>query len=181
MPSSSPVAPPPLFPAPTIFDAPPKAVRATWDEYFLRIATEVSTRATCPRKHVGALLVRERSILASGYNGSVRGMPHCEDVGCMMVDGHCARTIHAEVNALAQAAKNGVRVDGATVYVTAMPCWACAKVLLNAGITRIVYADAYRPDPLVLAATLALGIELVELVVPIESAGQVRTVDGERT
>jgi len=135
--------------------------RASWDDYFLRIATEVATRATCPRKHVGAVLVRDRAILASGYNGSVRGQPHCDEVGCLMVENHCQRTIHAEINALAQAARNGVRIDGATAYVTALPCWGCAKTLFNAGIIRLVYGEAYRPDPMVLEVARAIGVEVV--------------------
>lgn len=139
------------------------APRVSWDEYFLRIATEVSSRATCPRKHVGAVLVRDRSILATGYNGSVRGMPHCDDVKCSIVDGHCVRTVHAELNAIAQAARNGARVEGSTAYVTALPCWSCAKVLFNAGIARVVYSEAYRPDPMVMTTAIALGVDLVEL------------------
>ncbi len=162
MPSSSPFFVPTTFtPCPT--PPPPAPPRATWDEYFLRIAAEVSSRATCPRKHVGALFARERSILATGYNGSVRGMPHCDESGCLMEDGHCIRTVHAEINALAQAARNGQRIEGATLYSTAMPCWPCAKALYNAGIGRFVYREAYRPDPLVIAHAAAIGVELVHL------------------
>lgn len=135
--------------------------RASWDDYFLRIATEVASRATCPRKHVGAVLVRDKAILCTGFNGSVRGQPHCDEVGCLMVENHCQRTIHAEINALAQAARNGVRIDGATAYVTALPCWGCAKTLFNAGVTRMVYGEAYRPDPMVLEVARALGVEMV--------------------
>jgi dCMP deaminase len=82
-----------------------------------------------------------------------------------MQGGHCVRTVHAEINALAQAARSGVRVDGATVYLTTYPCWPCTKALLNAGITRIVYAESYRPDPLVVSHTAALGVELVQVPV----------------
>jgi dCMP deaminase len=153
------VLPPPSTPPP----------RASWNEYFTRIAVEVATRATCPRKHVGAVLVRDKSILATGYNGSVRGMPHCEVVGCLMVEGHCARTVHAEVNALAQAARHGVRVDGATAYVTAFPCWICAKALFNAGIARIVYGESYvdrdGAGALVNMTARELGVEVVHLPV----------------
>lgn len=140
--------------------------RATWDEYFARIAAEVATRATCPRKQVGAVLVRERSILATGYNGSVRGMSHCDDVGCLMLEGHCARTVHAEINALVQAAREGVRVEGAAVYITAFPCWSCAKALFNAGVRRIVYSEPYldrsEVGQLVVGTAAGLGVELVE-------------------
>ena len=99
--------------------------RANWDEYFMRIAQQVATRATCDRKHVGALIVRGKNILATGYNGSIGGLGHCDEEGHMLEDGHCVRTIHAEANAIIQAAKNGVRIDGGTVYVTASPCWGC--------------------------------------------------------
>ena len=134
--------------------------RADWDEYFLEIARAVSTRATCERKRVGALLVRDRSILATGYNGSIRRTPHCDDVGHLMEDGHCVRTVHAEANALAQAARNGTRVDGSTAYVTCTPCWPCFKLLANAGVHRIVFADAYRLDPNVERHARDAGIAL---------------------
>src|SRR5262249_4344420 len=84
--------------------------RVDWHTYFMNIAHQVATRATCPRKHVGAVIARDRTILSTGYNGSVRGLPHCEDVGCVMEDGHCVWTVHAEANAIIQAAKNGVSV-----------------------------------------------------------------------
>ena len=134
-------------------------MRKDWDDYFMQIATVVATRATCDRKHVGAVVVRDRSILATGYNGSVRGLPHCTEVGHMMEDGHCVRTIHAENNALIQAARNGVRIDGADIYVTASPCWNCFKMIANAGITRIVYGEFYR-DERIFQAVAQLGIEL---------------------
>ena len=97
--------------------------RASWDEYFMNIARMVATRATCDRKHVGAVLVRDRTLLSTGYNGSIRGLGHCSEEGHMMEDGHCVRTVHAEANAIIQAAKNGVAIDGATIYTTASPCW----------------------------------------------------------
>ena len=139
--------------------------RASWDEYFQRIASDVASRATCPRKQVGAVLVRDKMILATGYNGSVRGLPHCTDVGCLMVDNHCARTVHAEVNALAQAARQGVRTEGATLYVTTYPCWPCTKAMMNAGVVRVVYGEVYRPDPMVVAAAAALGVEIAHVPV----------------
>jgi dCMP deaminase len=136
--------------------------RASWDEYFMRIAKEVSTRATCDRKHVGAVIVRDKSILASGYNGSIRGLPHCDEVGHMMVDNHCVRTIHAENNAIIQAARNGVRIDQSTIYVTASPCWNCFKMIANAGITRIAFNEFYR-DERIFEFAEKLGIELQEV------------------
>jgi len=125
---------------------PEKTSRAPWDSYFMSIAKVVSSRATCHRKLVGAVLVRDRIILSTGYNGSIRGMPHCCDEGHMMENDHCVATIHAEVNAILQAARTGVAVEGATVYVTASPCWNCFKALMNAGITKICYAEFYRDE-----------------------------------
>lgn len=120
--------------------------RAEWDEYFMNIAKEVSTRATCIRKSVGAVIVRDRMILSTGYNGSIAGGLHCTEVGCMMEDGHCVRTIHSEANAIIQAAKNGVRIDGAGIYVTASPCWPCFKLIVNSGLKQITFGEMYRDE-----------------------------------
>ena len=90
--------------------------RLSWDDYFLNIAKEVATRSTCPRASVGAVIVRDNRILSTGYNGAAPGEPHCMDVGCLMEDNHCQRAIHAETNAVAQAAKYGIAVNGATIY-----------------------------------------------------------------
>ena len=143
--------------------------RASWDEYFMRIAEDVASRATCDRKHVGAVIVRDKSILATGYNGSIRGLPHCSEEGHMMEDGHCVRTIHAEANAIIQAARNGVRIDGATVYVTASPCWACFRMIANAGIQRIVFGEFYRDERIFRFAT-QLNIELTPLASAVAAA-----------
>jgi len=126
----------------------------------MNIARVVASRATCDRKFVGAVIVRDKTILSTGYNGSIRGMPHCSETGHMMQDGHCVATIHAETNAVLQAAKNGVGIDGATVYVTASPCWNCFKMITNAGIRRIVYAEFYR-DQRVFDIAAKIGVELV--------------------
>jgi dCMP deaminase len=134
--------------------------RADWDTYFMDIARVVATRATCDRKHVGAVLVRERTILSTGYNGSVRGLPHCDEAGHMMEGGHCVATIHAEANAILQAARNGVRIEGADMYTTASPCWPCFKLIANAGMKRIVYGEFYR-DERIFEVARTLGIELV--------------------
>ena len=141
--------------------------RSSWDQYFMDIAAQVATRATCDRKHVGAVIVRDRTILSTGYNGSIRGMPHCDEVGHMMENGHCVATVHAEANAILQAAKNGVRIDGATLYTTASPCWPCFKLIANSGCVRIVYGEFYR-DPRIFEVAGQLKLELVSL----ESAGQ---------
>jgi dCMP deaminase len=136
--------------------------RVSWDLYFMNIAREVATRATCDRKHVGAVIVREKMILATGYNGSLRGLEHCDDVGHLMQDGHCVRTVHAEANAIVQAARHGVRSEGAGIYVTASPCFACFKLIANAGIERIVFGEFYR-DERIFTFSEKLGIQLSHL------------------
>jgi dCMP deaminase len=136
--------------------------RADWDGYFMEIARVVATRATCDRKHVGAVIVRDRTILSTGYNGSIRGLPHCDEVGHMMENGHCVATIHAEANAILQAAKNGVAIEGAEVYITASPCWPCFKLIANTGIKRIVFGEFYR-DERIFDIAARVGIELVGL------------------
>jgi dCMP deaminase len=133
--------------------------RTDWDTYFMEIARVVASRATCDRKHVGAVIVRDRIILSTGYNGSIRGLPHCSEVGHMMEDGHCVATIHAEANAILQAARNGVAIDGATIYTTASPCWPCFKLIANAGLGRIVFGEFYR-DERIFTFALKLGLEL---------------------
>lgn len=139
-----------------------RGVRVSWDRYFMNLAREVSSRSTCPRKSVGAVLVRDKAVLATGYNGSIKGLPHCSEVGCMLENGHCVRTVHAEANALIQAARHGVRIEGADCYVTASPCWECFKLLANAGVKRIVFGEFYRDERIWEFARLA-GIELVLL------------------
>ncbi|HYO98520.1 MAG TPA: dCMP deaminase family protein [Polyangiaceae bacterium] len=142
--------------------------RASWDEYFMAIAREVATRSTCERKHVGAVIVRDKMILTTGYNGSIRGLPHCDDDGHMMEEGHCVRTVHAEANAIVQAARNGVRLDGAHIYVTASPCFGCFKLIANAGLQRIVFGEFYR-DERIYTLSEALDIRLdLQPVVQVE-------------
>jgi len=128
----------------------------------MNLAREAGTRSTCPRKHVGAVIVRERALLATGYNGSLRGLPHCTEIGCLMENGHCVRTVHAEANAILQAARHGVRIENADVYVTASPCWNCFKLIANAGLSRVVYGEFYRDERINEFAREA-GIELVHL------------------
>ncbi len=136
--------------------------RADWDEYFMRIALEVSGRSTCDRKHVGAVIVRDRNILSTGYNGSITGMPHCDEIGHMLENDHCVATIHAEANAIIQAAKNGVNINRAWIYTTASPCWNCFKLIANSGLTRILYGEFYRDDR-IFGVAARLGIDLVDL------------------
>jgi dCMP deaminase len=128
----------------------------------MAIAQQVATRSTCDRKHVGAVIVRDRMILTTGYNGSIRGLAHCDDVGHLMEDNHCVRTTHAEANALVQAARNGVSVDGAGIYVTASPCFGCFKLIGNSGLSRIVFGEFYRDDR-IFDFSRQLGLELVHL------------------
>lgn len=142
--------------------------RPSWDEYFLRIAFTVAERSTCDRAHVGAVIVRDRRILATGYNGAPAGLPHCDDVGHLMIDGHCVRTLHAEQNAIIQAALHGVSTDDSTIYVTHQPCLTCAKMIINAGTDRVVYAGNY-PDQNSLQFLQEAGIALRHM--PVERPG----------
>jgi len=138
--------------------------RPNLDTYLMNIAKTAATRATCDRKHVGAVIARDGNILATGYNGSAAGLPHCDDIGHLMEDGHCVRTVHAEMNAICQAAKHGNAIDEATIYVTASPCWNCWLALANVGITRIVYDEVYRSNVEKYEYNCVdLGIELVHL------------------
>ena len=109
----------------------------------MQITLQVARRSTCPRAAVGAVLVRDKRILTTGYNGAPRGLPHCTDAGCLMVNGHCVRTLHAEQNAIIQGALHGVDVSGSTLYVTHQPCLTCAKMIINAGIVEVVYENEY--------------------------------------
>ena len=136
--------------------------RISWKDYFMNIAREVATRSTCDRKHVGAVIVREKTILSTGYNGSIKGLPHCNEVGCEMVDGHCVRTTHAEANAIVQAAKNGIQINQSEIYVTASPCYDCFKLIANAGINVIYYDEFYR-DKRIIEKSKEIGIQLASL------------------
>ena len=127
----------------------------------MNIAKEVATRSTCDRKFVGSVIVRDKSILATGYNGSIRGLPHCDEDGHLMEEGHCVRTVHAEANAIVQAARHGHGIDGASIYVTASPCWGCFRLIANAGITKIVFGEFYR-DQKIFEVSQRIGIELVD-------------------
>ena len=112
----------------------------------MQITLQVARRSTCPRAAVGAVLVRDKRILTTGYNGAPRGLPHCTEVGCLMVNDHCVRTLHAEQNAIIQGALHGVDVAGSTLYVTHQPCLVCAKMIINAGVERVVYGGDYPDD-----------------------------------
>ena len=127
----------------------------------MQIAHTVATRATCPRLSVGAVLVRENRILTTGYNGAPHGVTHCAEAGCLMVNDHCARATHAEANAVVQGALHGVSVRGSTAYCTHQPCVNCTKLLISAGIVKIVYDRAY-PDAIATELLGEAGVALVQ-------------------
>lgn len=142
--------------------------RLGWDAYFLEIAEVIAKRSTCLRRKVGALLVKDKHILSTGYNGAPKGMAHCREVGCLREElnipsgyrHELCRGLHAEQNAVIQAAVHGVSIKGATLYVTAQPCSICAKILINAEVEKIVVADGY-PDGLALNLLKEAGIEII--------------------
>jgi dCMP deaminase len=136
--------------------------RNSWDQYFINIAVVVATRATCDRKHVGAVIVKDNSILSTGYNGSISGMPHCDDAGHLMENNHCVRTVHAEANAISQAARHGVSINNSTIYITASPCYNCFSLIINSGIKRIIYYEFYR-DERILEISKQLRIDLCQV------------------
>jgi len=126
----------------------------------MEVARTVATRATCPRASVGAVVVRDHRILTTGYNGAPRHVAHCTEVGCQLQNGHCVRTTHAEANAVVQGALYGVSLAGATAYSTHQPCLGCSKLLISAGIVKIVFEEAY-PDPLATALLSEAGVALI--------------------
>jgi dCMP deaminase len=142
--------------------------RPSWDEYFMQIVDLVKTRSTCLRRQVGALIVKDKRILASGYNGAPAGVAHCADVGCLREQlkvpsgerHELCRAIHAEQNAIVQAAYSGTSVNGATIYVSLQPCSLCAKLMINAGIKKLVLRGNY-PDELALSMLTEAGVDMV--------------------
>jgi dCMP deaminase len=143
-------------------------MRPSWDSYFMEIAGVVAKRSTCLRRHVGAVVVKDRRILTTGYNGAPSGLAHCEDVGCLREKMNVppgerhelCRGIHAEQNAIIQAAIWGISIKGATLYCTTQPCALCAKMLINAGISRIVYTGDY-PDELAMRLLEEARVEII--------------------
>jgi dCMP deaminase len=139
-------------------------VRPNWDEYFMTLAVIASSRSTCSRGCIGAVLVKDNRVLSTGYNGSPAGQPHCLDEGCLQdqVGGGCLRTVHAEQNAIAWAARHGISLEGCTCYLSSYtPCLACANMLAQVGCRRVVYRTLYRDDR-ALAVLQGAGIEMVE-------------------
>jgi len=143
-------------------------VRPSWDEYFAQITSQVATRSTCMRRHVGAVIVQDRRILSTGYNGAPRGFAHCQETGCLreklgIPSGErqeICRGLHAEQNAIIQAALHGVSVSSADIYTTHQPCITCAKMIINAGIRKVVSLAQY-PDELARSFLQQAGIDLV--------------------
>ncbi len=153
--------------------------RPSWDEYFMEITRLVALRSTCLRRKVGAVLVKDKNILATGYNGAPSGVAHCLDIGCLRErmsirsgERHeLCRGLHAEQNAIIQAAKHGTNINGSTIYCTTMPCIICSKVLINAGIERIVYEQGY-PDRLAGEMIEEAGIKVTKFTGSKNSAGE---------
>lgn len=134
--------------------------RPSFNQTFMNIAIEVSKRSTCDRAHVGCVLVRHERILSTGYNGSFEGMPHCDEIGHLMVDGHCVRTIHAEINAIANASALGINLFHATAFITHFPCYNCMKIMAAFGVSDIIYKEGYRKDQKVINLCEAHNIGL---------------------
>jgi len=142
--------------------------RPSWDEYFMTITKVVATRSTCLRRHVGAILVKDKRILATGYNGAPAGLKHCSEVGCLRKDAsipsgtrhELCRGLHAEQNAIIQAANHGISIRGATLYCTNKPCVICSKMIINAGISRVYYEEGYN-DPLADQMLAEAKVEMV--------------------
>lgn len=126
-----------------------KPIRPSYKNYFMNICKEVSTRSTCLRHHVGAILIKNKRILSTGYNGAPAGLPHCIDIGCPRKDvpsgtmHELCRAVHAEQNAIIQAAMHGISIEGATLYCTHQPCILCSKMIINAGIVEVIYEEEY--------------------------------------
>ncbi|KGX88937.1 ComE operon protein 2 [Pontibacillus litoralis] len=137
--------------------------RISWDQYFMAQSHLLALRSTCERLAVGATVVRDKRIIAGGYNGSVSGSVHCIDEGCYVIDGHCVRTIHAEMNALLQCAKFGVPTAGSEIYVTHFPCLHCCKALIQAGIQVVYYASDYKNHPYAMELFNDAGVQTVKV------------------
>ena len=147
--------------------------RIDWDQYFMVQAALLASRSPCKRLSVGAVLVRDKRIIAGGYNGAVSGDDHCIDEGCYLRDGHCVRTIHAEMNAILQCARFGMSTDGASLYVTDFPCLQCTKSLLQAGIKEINYIRNYHNDDYAMKLIKLKNVRLRQINLDQDILGQV--------
>lgn len=137
--------------------------RITWDQYFMAQSHLLALRSTCTRLSVGSTIVRDKRIIAGGYNGSISGDDHCIEKGCYVVDNHCVRTVHAEVNALLQCAKYGTPTKGADLYVTHFPCLQCTKAIIQAGINNLFYAEDYKNDSYAIELLKQAGVHIVHV------------------
>ncbi len=137
--------------------------RITWNQFFMAQSHLLALRSTCTRLAVGATIVRDKRIIAGGYNGSISGDEHCIEKGCYVVDNHCIRTIHAETNALLQCAKYGTSANGADMYVTHFPCLQCTKTIIQAGIKSVYYANDYKNNPYALELFEKANVEVVHI------------------
>lgn len=141
--------------------------RPSWDEYFMKLAHEVATRTTCLRRAVGAIIVKDRRILSTGYNGVPTGLTHCAETGCLRQElgvpsgqrHEICRGLHGEQNAIIQAARYGIDISGSTIYVTTQPCVVCAKMIINAGIVEVVYENPY-DDELSMSMLAEAGMKI---------------------
>ncbi|GGF07471.1 ComE operon protein 2 [Halobacillus andaensis] len=137
--------------------------RISWDHYFMAQSYLLKTRSTCQRLAVGAVIIRDKRMIAGGYNGSVSGGVHCIDEGCYVIDGHCVRTIHAEMNALLQCSKFGVATEGAEIYVTHFPCLHCTKAIIQAGIQAVYYSEDYRNHPYAIQLLENANVKIIKV------------------
>ncbi|GAB6092218.1 ComE operon protein 2 [Furfurilactobacillus curtus] len=151
--------------------------RVPWDQYFMMQAVLLASRSTCQRLSVGAVLVRDKRVIAGGYNGSVSGDDHCTDVGDYLVDGHCLRTIHAEMNAILQCAKFGIATAGAEIYVTDFPCLQCTKMLLQAGVTAIHFLRNYHNDPYAMHLVELKHVTVSQIEIPADQLAEFHLSD----
>ncbi|MCA0970016.1 ComE operon protein 2 [Halobacillus litoralis] len=142
--------------------------RISWNQYFMAQSYLLKSRSTCERLAVGAVVVRDKRMIAGGYNGSVTGGVHCIDEGCYVVGGHCVRTIHAEMNALLQCSKFGVATDGAEIYVTHFPCIHCTKAIIQAGIKAVYYSEDYKNDPYAIELLQQAGVRTKKVLLQVD-------------
>lgn len=142
--------------------------RISWNQYFMAQSYLLKSRSTCERLAVGAVVVRDKRMIAGGYNGSVTGGVHCIDEGCYVVDGHCVRTIHAEMNALLQCSKFGVATEGAEIYVTHFPCIHCTKAIIQAGIRAVFYSEDYKNDPYAIELLQQAGVRTKKVALQVD-------------
>lgn len=154
--------------------------RIAWDQYFMAQSYLLSSRSTCTRLTVGATIVRDKRIIAGGYNGSIAGGDHCIDKGCYVIDNHCVRTIHAEMNAIIQCAKFGVPTENAEIYVTHFPCLQCTKGIIQAGIKTIYYSEDYKNHPYSMELLQQAGVKVKKVPLKQEFIMQERNNDKQK-